>query len=207
MKGLDRKVPALRQADRRLDLIPGDGLVYLGVMENGLLYTMDEEFKATGTVKRKPAGLNLGIELGKLNAEYEKYEGEVLPDKGYLKAFDPLTGTEAWAVELPHSWNGGVLGTAGGLVFQGDATGFVTGYDKATGEPLWRFNAWSSILAPPVTFMHEGVQYVSIMTGSGGGNQFGAGFGGPDTWASAKYGNTDRLLVFKLGGRRLCAAG
>jgi quinohemoprotein ethanol dehydrogenase len=176
------------------------GLVYLGVMESGLLYTMDEEFKATGTVKRKPGGLNLGIELGKLNAEYAKYEGEVLPDKGFLKAFNPLTGKEAWAVELPHSWNGGVLGTAGGLVFQGDGTGFVTAYDKATGEKLWRFNALSSILAPPVTYMHDGVQYVSIMTGSGGGNLFGAGFGGPDTWASAKYGNTDRLLVFKLGG-------
>jgi PQQ-dependent dehydrogenase (methanol/ethanol family) len=174
-------------------------LVYMGVMEGGLLYGLDEEFRETGSMTRRK-GLNLGIELPRLTKMFSEYEGEIPPTRGFLKAFDPLTGTEEWAVELPHSWNGGVLGTAGGLVFQGDATGHFTAYDKTNGEQLWQFNAFSSILAPPVTFAHDGVQYVSVMTGSGGGNQFGAEGGDPDTWVSAKYGNTDRLLVFKLGG-------
>ncbi|NIR97073.1 MAG: PQQ-binding-like beta-propeller repeat protein, partial [Gammaproteobacteria bacterium] len=54
--------------------------------------------------------------------------------RGLLKAFDPLSGEERWSVEIPHYWNGGVLGTAGGLVFQGNAMGMFKAYDKATGE-------------------------------------------------------------------------
>lgn len=176
------------------------GLVYLGVMDSGMVYEMDEEYVQTGTMRRRVGGWNLGIEMGKFSKTIMDNLDDIQPDKGYLKAFDPLTGDEAWSVELPHAWNGGVVATAGGLVFQGDATGRVKAYDKAGGEELWEFNAWSSILAPPVTFMHEGEQYVSIMTGSGGGNLFGGDGDDPETWASGKYGNTDRLLVFKLGG-------
>lgn len=176
------------------------GLVYLPVMDNGLVYDMDEEFKATGAVARRHGALNLGIELGKLFKVISDYEGEVLPNRGFLKAFDPLTGNEAWSVALPHYWNGGVVATAGGLVFQGDATGHVTAYDKRNGEVLWRFDAGSSILAPPVTFMQDGIQYLSIVTGSGGGDLFSGDYGDPDTYVSAKYGNLDRLLVFRLGG-------
>ncbi len=144
--------------------------------------------------------MNLGIELGNFTRIVVDNLDSIEPDKGYLKAFNPLTGEEKWVVELPHFWNGGVLGSAGGLVFQGDATGHVTAYDKDNGDVLWQFNAYSSILAPPVTFMQDGIQYVSIMTGSGGGNLFGGDGDNPETWISAKYGNTDRLLVFKLGG-------
>jgi len=121
-------------------------------------------------------------------------------DQGLLKAFDPLTGETRWQIELPHRWNGGVVATAGGLVFQGDATGHFTAYDKDSGEQLWQFNTFSSILAPPITFMQDGVQYVSIMTGSGGGNLYEGDGNNPDVWVSSKYGNSDRLLVFKLGG-------
>ncbi|NIP18633.1 MAG: PQQ-dependent dehydrogenase, methanol/ethanol family [Xanthomonadales bacterium] len=178
----------------------GAGVVYLGVQDAGMVYAMDKGFAETGVFQPQKRGFNLGIELGEFTKHVLDNIDSIEPDKGYLKAFDPLTGEEKWVVELPHFWNGGVLGTAGGLVFQGDATGHVTAYDKDNGEMLWQFNAYSSILAPPVTFMQEGEQYVSIMTGSGGGNLFGGDGDDPDVWVSSKYGNTDRLLVFKLGG-------
>jgi quinohemoprotein ethanol dehydrogenase len=176
------------------------GLAYLPVVDNGFVFALDEEFVETGQVTPRVGSWNLGVELGKVGGILANYPDLLPPDRGYLRAFDPLSGETRWSVELPHHWNGGVVATAGGLLFQGDATGHVSAYDKASGERLWRFNAWSSIVAPPITFMHEGIQYVSIMTGSGGGALFFGDGNDPDTWVSSKYGNTDRLLVFKLGG-------
>ncbi len=176
------------------------GLVYLPVQQAAFIYSMDREWQDTGGFQRRYGMWNLGVELGELARRIIDNIDEQPEEKGFLKAFDPLTGDERWAVELPHFWNGGVLGTAGGLVFQGDATGHFTAYDKDSGEQLWRFNAYSSILASPVSFMHDGVQYVSIITGSGGGNLFGGEGPGPEVWASARYGNAARLLVFSLGG-------
>ena len=178
-----------------------EGVVYLGTADTGLAYEVAHEFRETGTVQRNPNAFNLGIELAKFGQTVMDNLGDIQLEKGYLKAFNPLTGEDKWVVELPHWWNGGVVATAGGLVFQGDGAGHVKAYDKDTGELLWDFNAYSSILAPPITFMHEGVQYVSIQTGSGGGNLFGGDGNYPDAWASNKYGNRDRLLVFKLGGQ------
>jgi quinohemoprotein ethanol dehydrogenase len=121
--------------------------------------------------------------------------------KGYLKAFDPLTGEDRWVVEIPHYWNGGVLGTEGGLVFQGNALGMFTAYDKATGDKLWEFNTYTSMLAPPITFELDGVQYVSVLTGTGGGDLFGGEPLPPVAeHASLTYSNEGRLLVFKVGG-------
>ncbi len=177
------------------------GVVYLPAQDNPLIYGMSEEWKATGVYKRNEAGMNLGLELaGITQLVMNNIEDQPVP-KGYLKAFDPLTGEDKWVVEIPHYWNGGVLGTAGGLVFQGDALGFLTAYDKATGEALWQFNTYTSMLAPPATFMIDGEQYVSILTGNGGGDLF-AGEPAPPvaTPASLTYGNHGKLLVFKLGG-------
>ena len=103
---------------------------------------------------------------------------------------------------IPHYWNGGVLATAGGLVFQGDALGMFSAYDKDTGERLWEFNTYTSMLAPPITFEIDGEQYVSILTGSGGGDLFGGEPLPPlEVQASLTYNNFGRLLVFKLGGQ------
>ena len=76
-----------------------------------------------------------------------------------------------------------------------------TAYDKATGEVLWQFNTYTSMLAPPVTYEIDGVQYVSILTGNGGGDLFSGEAMDPVAMpASTTYGNYGRLLVFRLGG-------
>ena len=177
------------------------GVVYLPAQDNPLIYGMSEEWKASGVYKRNEAGWNLGIEIaGIAQLLINNLEDQPTP-KGYLKAFDPLTGIDKWVVEIPHYWNGGVLGTAGGLVFQGDALGYLTAYDKDNGEALWQFNTYTSILAPPVSFMIDGIQYVSILTGNGGGDLF-AGEPLPPVAepASLTYGNYGKLLTFKIGG-------
>lgn len=170
-------------------------VVYMPAQENALIYSLNNEFKQSGIYKRNPGQTNLGLELGNI-AQLVDTPGAPAAH-GYLKAFNPITGEELWSVEHRHYWNGGVLATRGGIVFQGDAMGLFRAFDTRDGKELWSFNAFSSMLAPPVTFEIDGTQYVSIFTGWGGGDHF-SGF--VNEVASWKYGNRGRLLVFKLGG-------
>jgi len=178
------------------------GLVYIPAQENAFFYAIDENYKKTGIYKRNPGRWNMGIEMSSL-AQNVLANLESMPEPGgFLKAFNPLTGETKWSVPIPHYWNGGVLGTAGGLVFQGDALGMFSAYDKETGERLWEFNTYTSMLAPPISFEIDGEQYVSVLTGSGGGDLFGGEPLPPiEIQASLTYNNFGRLLVFKLGGK------
>lgn len=114
-----------------------------------------------------------------------------------LKAIDPLTGETVWSVPSS-SWQdrGGVLTTAGGLVFQGDATGRFSAYDITQGERLLSLQTGTSIMAAPMTYELDGVQYVAVNAGWGGG---GWPYVARDS-AAYHYSNRGRLLVFKLGG-------
>ncbi len=180
------------------------GLVYIPAQDNPLIFGMSEEWKQTGVYKRDPGRWNTGLEFGAFTQTLlENIESMPTP-KGYLTAFDPLTGESPWTVEIPHYWNGGVVATAGGLVFQGDALGMFKAYDKATGEVLWEFNTYTSMLAPPITFEVDGEQYVSILTGTGGADMFsGEPLPPVAEHASLTYNNFGRLLVFKLGGEEI----
>ena len=84
-----------------------------------------------------------------------------------LVAWDPVTQTARWSVPTPGYWNGGVLATAGGLVFQGHIDGTFNAYSASTGELLWSFDAKSPVLAPPISYAVGGRQYVTVLTGMG----------------------------------------
>ncbi|CAN1574074.1 Gcd Glucose dehydrogenase [Caulobacteraceae bacterium] len=116
--------------------------------------------------------------------------------KGRLIAWDPLTQTERWSVQHSGPWNGGVLATAGGLVFQGSATGELAAYDAATGKKVWSFDAQTGIVAPPMTYEIDGEQYVAVMAGWGGGFALTIGAG-----ADPRSEGPRRVLVFKIGGK------
>ena len=118
--------------------------------------------------------------------------------KGALIAWDPVAQKARWRVQQNTLWNGGVLSTAGGLVFQGTGDGFFAAYDAATGERLWQFNAGLGIIGAPISYSVAGRQYVSILVGYGGAtaiwNQLM-----PRGW---KYGaQPRRLLTFSAGGK------
>ncbi|MDA1074495.1 MAG: PQQ-dependent dehydrogenase, methanol/ethanol family [Proteobacteria bacterium] len=171
------------------------GLVYFPAQQNPLLYAMSDEVASTGVLKRNPGQMNLGIELGRIAQLIDETPGA--PEAvGYLKAFDPLTGKEAWSVEHPHYWNGGVMASAGGLVFQGDALGYLSAYASDRGERLWHYNTYTSMVAPPISYQVGTTQYVAILAGGAGDN-----FGGHTTDTAAyRYGSYGKLLVFKLDG-------
>lgn len=134
--------------------------------------------------------------------------GEALPDQfGLLLAWDPVKQEKAWSIQMPNIVNGGVLATAGNLIFQGTGDGRFVAYAADTGTPLWAAPVQTGMIAPPVTYSVDGEQFVAIMVGWGG---VGIATGGqtlptiPDSQIS-KYGNEGRLLVFKLGGGELPA--
>ncbi len=87
---------------------------------------------------------------------------------GALKAVDPSSGKVVWQVNNPAPLWGGVLTTAGGLVFYGTPEGDLKALDDTTGEVLWSFNTGSGIVAPPVTWEQDGEQMVAVMSGWGG---------------------------------------
>ncbi|HEU5296977.1 MAG TPA: PQQ-dependent dehydrogenase, methanol/ethanol family [Burkholderiaceae bacterium] len=88
---------------------------------------------------------------------------------GYLSAIDPLTGKSKWKMPWPGQPSmAGTLSTAGGLVFTGAATGEFMAVDANTGKKLWQFQTSSGIIGLPVTWEHQGKQYVSIVSGAGG---------------------------------------
>ena len=174
---------------------PGSGIVYLPAQEIALVYAVSQEYKETGFLKRNPSAWNLGIELGRIAQLADDTPGEP-ESRGYLKAFNPLSGEELWAVEHPHYWNGGALATSGGIVFQGDAMGMLSAYHTETGERLWQYNTFTSILGPPVSYEIDGVQYVAILIG-GAGDNF-SGF--INETAAYRYGGFGKLVAFKLDG-------
>lgn len=63
---------------------------------------------------------------------------------------------------------GSLLATGGGLVFAGDSTGTLNGFDARTGELLWKFQTGSGIHGSPITYSVNGKQYIAIPSGWGG---------------------------------------
>src|SRR5690242_13397931 len=88
------------------------------------------------------------------------------PFWGAVRAIDPATSQIKWELKhLSPSWSG-VLSTAGGLVFTGDAEGNFMALDAATGKILWHFQCGASVYASPMTYAIDGKQYVAIAAGS-----------------------------------------
>jgi alcohol dehydrogenase (cytochrome c) len=88
------------------------------------------------------------------------------PYWGALRALDPATGQVKWEFRHPSpSWSG-VLSTAGGLVFTGDAEGNFIALDAASAKPLWHFQTGGAVYAAPMTFAVDRKQYVAIAAGS-----------------------------------------
>jgi alcohol dehydrogenase (cytochrome c) len=87
---------------------------------------------------------------------------------GYVKAFDPATGREAWSWKHEHPVVSSVLATAGDVVFVGTATGEFVALHAKSGQPLWQFQTGSGIHSNPVTYSVNGKQYVAVASGWGG---------------------------------------
>lgn len=87
---------------------------------------------------------------------------------GSLKAIDPDTGELKWEFKNNAPLWGGVMTTAGGLVFTGTPEGDFIAFDDETGEQLWSFQTGSGVIGQPVTWEQDGEQYLTVISGWGG---------------------------------------
>jgi len=87
---------------------------------------------------------------------------------GQIKAYNAITGEYKWEKMERFSVWGGTMATAGNLVFYGTLDGFLKARDSRTGDLLWKAKLPSGSIGHPMTFEHNGIQYVAIMYGVGG---------------------------------------
>jgi len=135
---------------------PDTGLIYANTMHVGLKYR-HLEIKPHVTGQRYMYIENLPLPRG--------------PEDplGHIEAINPLTGEKKWRTPLMdyQIW-AAMLSTGGGLLFTGKETGEFIALDADTGKIVWQFQTGSGINAMPVTYTHQGRQYVTVLSGIGG---------------------------------------
>jgi quinohemoprotein ethanol dehydrogenase len=118
-----------------------------------------------------------------------------------IRAWDPVAQKVVWEHETSSGtlgYNGGVMSTAGNLVFQGRGGGGLWVYAADTGKVLGVINTGSHIMAAPTTYEVNGEQYVAVQVGYGG---TGIAEGPvPASSAMVKFENINRIIALKLGG-------
>lgn len=171
---------------------PRTGLAYFPAYQSGWVFARAEDWTP------QPFRANSGLGGFSGDALAKRQELQKLADadeKAMLVAYDPARQQIAWQVPLPRHGNGGVFATASDLVFEGTTKQTFAAFDAHTGEVLWEFPTQSAPVAGGITYMLDGVQYVAINAGWGGGAAQQEQFAGTELPRA-----TARLLVFKLGG-------
>ena len=173
---------------------PQTGLVYIPVQEAGFVYKDDENFSP------KKLAANYGIDVVAAGMPQDPNIKKAVLDSvaGRLVAWDPVAQKPVWQVNRPGPWNGGVLSTAGNLVFEGTAGGAFEAYRSDTGEKVWSFAAQTGVIAGPMTYSVNGQQYVAVLAGWGGVFPLAAG---EVSLKSGRVRNISRMLTFKIGGK------
>jgi len=167
---------------------PLTGLVYVPVSETYMSYALAESYE--------PGKRGSGISYaGYADERKRQVEFADANSKGWLSAWNPVTQTEVWRGPIEQKGSGGVLATAGNLVFQGSIGVTFVAYRADTGEKLWEMPVQNVPISAPITYMIDGEQYVAVNAGWGGGLAH---------VERSKYSQLflgkPRLLVFKLGG-------
>jgi len=169
------------------------GLVYIPVLEGGVVF------------EREPA---VTFKVNTYNAAAqerlpEPTETDITRDqpadsmRSVLKAWDPVAQRLVWQAPQDTFYNGGVLATGSGLVFQGTASGELLAYDDRTGALLASIPTGTGIMAAPSSYEIDGEQYIAVAAGFGGAVLNGYVPGA----AALTYENQGRILVFKLDGK------
>jgi quinohemoprotein ethanol dehydrogenase len=161
--------------------------------ETGLVYIAGQRayfvMQSMANFTPNPLGTNLAIDMSAGAAFYRDNPAEPREFVGFVSAWDPVAGKEVWRSEELNGPTGGVLSTAGGLVFSGGGNNNnqFRAYDAATGEKVWEFDTQTGMVAAPITYELDGKQYIAASVGvNQAGNYYAP--------------NYSRLLVFTVGG-------
>lgn len=121
---------------------------------------------------------------------------------GQIKAYNAITGEMAWEKMERFAVWGGTMSTAGGLTFYGTLDGYIKARDSDTGDLLWKHKLPSGVVGHPMTYQHDGRQYIAIYYGVGGWPGVGLVFDLTDPTAGlGAVGAFKRLKEFtQMGG-------
>ncbi|TVP51967.1 MAG: PQQ-dependent dehydrogenase, methanol/ethanol family [Mongoliibacter sp.] len=167
---------------------PQTGLVYIPAQNMSFFMSHDPKYKfndPSETMVIAAGNWNTGVMMVGGKREY--------PSFGKLLAWDPVKQKKVWEVEHFAPANGGVLTTAGNLVFQGTSDGRFVAYNAKNGEKLWESPTGTGVIAAPITYELEGIQYISIAVGWGGSAGLTNSFSETQT--------TGKVYTFKLDGK------
>lgn len=172
---------------------PGSGVLYIPLLERGATY--NDRGIDLKHWKRPPGNVySFGVNIG-----FGSKADDPDQNASYLAAFDALTGKTRWKVRTPRNFNGGLMATAGGLVFQGQNDGLFSSYDSKTGKRLWSIDAQAPVIGAPIAYKVGGREYVAVVAGMGSSASNVMSVSGffdlPDYRDQAR-----RLLIFALDG-------
>jgi glucose dehydrogenase len=142
--------------------------VYVMGMDQLMKFTTEAPVAAKGAIR--------------LGSAFANTEHPSVQD-GPFVAINVDTGKIDWQYKAPQPLIGGVLATAGNLVFMGEGNGWFDAFNAKTGERVWRYNLGAGVNAPPITYAVNGEQYIAVA--AGGNFQLGYAYG-------------DAVAIFKL---------
>lgn len=171
---------------------PNTGLVYIPAQDLPAIYMKEPDYDFT------PGYWNSGTEFETLHLPDDpEVVAEILKSMtGQIVAWDPVKQSAAWQYQHAGPWNGGILATAGDLVFQGSLIGEFAAYDAANGDRVWAFPVHTGIAAAPISYAVDGEQHIAVAAGFG---TLAPMFGGKPL-AAANFKNYSRILAFKTDG-------
>ena len=176
---------------------PQTGLVYIPTSESSFAYGADPDFEfrpnAWNVAIDLAASQGVGARRALPESEYEPGTGESVGAPSFLLGWDPVEQRARWRVPYEGEVGGGTLTTAGNLVFQGTNVGRFIVYRASDGEKLWETDLGQGIMAAPSTYMLDGKQYVSVLSGLGGATAL---YRSP----SPHYKASGRVWTFVLDG-------
>ena len=167
---------------------PETRLVYIPTQEMAYPY-----FPSPGH-RQRPGHMNTGEDLVGLAKSLDGFERSLrFCSPTALTAWDPVAKRKVWQVTHRSEVNGGVLATAGNLVFHGSGDGTLVAYRASDGVKLWEAPIGIAVMAPPISYRVNGDQYVAVEVGLGGS----AGL----NMTTFDYRNAGYVVAWKLGGR------
>jgi alcohol dehydrogenase (cytochrome c) len=164
---------------------------------NAMAYSPVTRLAYVPVIENCAVFLNYGVEAKRKGLPAGASGFRYLPGQAYGKvmAIGVDTGERVWEMPLRTPNGAGMLVTAGGLVFTGDAEGNFRALEASSGAELWAYQTGSGIRAAPISYRLDGVQYVAIASGMSGAVRGFTGAGAP--WmANWRSGGT--LYVFRL---------
>lgn len=173
---------------------PHTGYLYIPELDMGMIF--DEI--AEPDYKHLKRHFNTGYKLAQdpVSQRFTQALLKHLP-KSHLLAWDPIKQAVAWKLPHPNIHNGGILATAGNLVFQGTSDGRFLAVSADKGKVLWEFDTQNSVLPGPISYRVDGDQYIAVAVGRGGALTMNTG----KSYPTANPNN--RIMAFKLDGAQV----